>query len=163
MMAVAMASFGALFVAFWAAMVSPSQSVGSVVDQAQYQAAAFLNYRAAVIRYLEANPAAPEGSVSLTSLAPYATNGMSIPASGYGNYWQKTPGASNPGLYVYTTSAASSPMVIEGAKMMQNSLLVGYASSGGTKYLVSPLGGQLSIVLPSAPAIPAGAMVVIGK
>lgn len=146
----------------WAAVTVPKSEAARVKADISVEAVKFVNYRSAAIRYLNATPAATEGVISAATLAPYATPGVAIPASGYGSYWRTTPGAVAPTLYVYTTTVADGRMIREVVRLMGDSQLAGTVSSGGTPLLVSPVNGMSTAQLPAIGLVP-GALMAVGR
>lgn len=167
MMQVAMVALFAFIVSGWSAIANTEKLADHEKTVAEVKVSQFMDFRAAAIRYIEANPAATEGVLDNGLLSAHALPGTVISeSSGFAAYWKKTPGGAGiayPGLYVYSKTAVGVREASILAKKLNGSILAGLASGGGTKYIVSPVDNNSTIVLPSAANIQPGSLVVFGR
>jgi hypothetical protein len=96
-------------------------------------------YRQAVVQFVLAHPSFTQGSVPVTSLAPYL--GANVPSSMWQNYVELNAGYAGSLVVVYATSAAATAVVPGMEQLAQGSALAGVA-----------LGAN--IVSPGNPAVP---------
>lgn len=167
MMQVAMAALFALIISGWSAMTGAEKTAAFEQTAADATVAQFMDYRAAVIHYLDANPGVAEGVLNNGLIATHALPGVVIGAgTDFGAYWKKTPGGvgvAGPGLYVYSKFVVGTREASLLAKRMGGSIFAGLSSGGTTKYIISPVDNNPSIVLPAAANITPGSLVVFGR
>lgn len=165
MMQMAMTALFALIVAGWSAMASPQKYADVEMAIAETTVAQFMDYRAAAIRYVAANPVLAEGVLNNGLISAYALPGTAI-GTKFSAYWKTSPGGAGvaePGLYVYSMTAIGVREASVLSDKMSGSLLFGIASGGGTKYIISPVGNTSTVVLPAAANIQPGSLVAFGR
>jgi len=159
-----MALFG-LLVTGWASISVPAKEQAAQEIAADTVVNNFMNYRAAVIGYLAANPATSEGVIPAASITAYMPPGVSVP-SGMAHYWKTSvggAGVAQPDLYVFSTTVVGVREAKTAAKRMHGSIRVGLASGGTPKYLISPIDSNATIVLPTVGTLQSGALVAVGR
>lgn len=144
----------ATVIAFFAAVMVPVQEAQHLALKADVATLNFMDYRLAVIRYMNANQTAT-GAITDTALATYMSRGH-VRNSNWTNYIDPTTRQ----LYVYTNppSAAVAGMANSLYKRSGGSMFVGINSSG---VISSPYGGGGSVTVPSV--VPTGAIVIAGR
>lgn len=148
MMSLWIALVGAMLLAFSLAISVPAQERQMKVLAADVAATNFYAYRAAVINYRNANPAATGtiADASLTFLTGYIRD----------TRWTNLIQGGT--LYVYSTGTQTIDAVTTMYQKGGSSLLIGKKAASGN--LVNAAGIDTGIALPAA--IPVGAITIIG-
>ena len=149
-----------LFVAFAAAfMIHQSSEKQQVYSYAQSSrdAAAISAYKTAVLKYINAHPAA-SGSIDNVALAPHWPTGFKNPDPplNFNNYIAPAPDT----LYIFSSFPANNEVLDHLYKMSGGSVFVGKKTPGGQ--FESYIGG-VTLAVPVGAVIPDNAIVIVGK